>query len=528
MHAALFCLLCSFGLTLAAEDVLATPPATEKPAWVGAAGRAAAFPEATWLCAVAEERTSDERDPAKCLEIAGTSAQNELARSIRVRVEAVTESKTVEITGSSSAHFESSFSDQSLTVAGVSLDLRKLETWFDEESGYAHAVCAVERSVLAESLRARAEAALGEVSASADEAQAQETAGRSNDAAPAWSRILASVRTIGEDLILARGIAPTAADTALSARLASVHQRAATAQARLAGRPITTIDDLAWMLATQLARTTGDQPPVVVVPSFTVRDARLSSQFGRYLSQLLAGQLVKSAGWKVMRASAAGPARDAAAASGAEVVVLGATWDLPDGVRVVVAAHRLDDGRMIAAAEATLPTAGVRATGLAVAPQNAAAALADQQAFRTDEVIGGGMQLQVWTSKGDDAPVFVSGERVQIFARVDRPCHLRLVYHLADGRRALLLDDLYIDESKVNQVYQLPDEFEVSAPFGAETLQASASTAAFAKLGTRSEDGYAILSEDLLTANSKTRGLKKATAAVLQAEARVVVTTVER
>jgi hypothetical protein len=209
-------------------------------------------------------------------------------------------------------------------------------------------------------------------------------------------------------------------------------------------------------------------------------------------------------------------------------VVLGATWDQPDGLRVVLAAHALKDGRMLAAAEATLPKAGVEATGLATAPQNAAAALADQQAFRTDEVIGGGMQLEVWTSKGDDAPVFTKGERVQIFARVDRPAHLRLVYHLADGRRALLLDDLYIDESKVNQVYQLPDEFEVDAPFGAETLQAIAATAALPKLPTRMEDGYPILTDGLVAANAKTRGLKKANAEVRQAEARVVVTTVER
>ncbi|HAT10757.1 MAG TPA: hypothetical protein DCS97_09235, partial [Planctomycetes bacterium] len=171
----------------------------------------------------------------------------------------------------------------------------------------------------------------------------------------------------------------------------------------------------------------------------------------------------------------------------------------------------------------------VEATGLATAPQNAAAALADQQQFRTEEVIGGGMKLEVWTSKGDDAPVFVKGEQVLIFARTDRPSYLRIIYHLADGRRALLCDNLFIDESKVNQVYQLPDEFVVDAPFGAETLQASAATKPFPKLPTRMEDGYPILQDGLAIANAKTRGLKKAEPTeVRQAEARVVVTTVER
>jgi hypothetical protein len=516
MRAAILCLCC---LALAAA---------ERPAWVGEAGRAASFPEPRWLSAVAEERVSNERDPAKCLEIASTSAQNELARSIRVRVEAVTEAKTVEVTGATGGRFESTFSDQSMTIVGVWLDLRRLETWYDADAGTIHAVCAVERAVLAESLRARAEAALGELSATADAAQAEETAGRANAAAPAWSRVLAAARGIGDDLILARGLAQTPADAALTDRLAAVHQRATAAQTRLAGRAIASADDLAWVLASQLARGAGETRPVALVPSFTVRDSRLSSPFGRYAAQLLGNQLATASGWKVMRANAAGQARDAATASGAEVVVLGAAWDQPDGLRVVVAAHRLADGRMLAAAEATLPKAGIEATGLATAPQNAAAALTDQQLFRTDEVIGGGMQLDVWTGKGDDAPVFVRGERVQIFARVDRPSHLRLIYHLADGRRALLLDDLLIDEAKVNQVYQLPDEFEVSAPFGAETLQAIAATAPLPKLATRTEDGYAILTDGLIAANAKTRGLKKANAEVKQAEARVVVTTIER
>lgn len=519
MRAALLCLLCLLSVDAAAA---------ERPAWVGEAGRAAAFPEPRWLSADASEPVTPERDRATCLEIVATNAQNELARSVRVRIEAVTESKTVEVTGSTGGRFETSFSDQSMAIVGIWLDLRKLETWFDEESGIAHAVCAVERSVLAESLRGRAEAALSELAAAADEAQAHETAGRPNEAAPAWSRVLAAARGIGDDLILARGLAKAPADAALGERLAAQHTRAAAAQTRLAGRVIATADDLAFVLASQLARGAGEEKPVVIVPAFTVRDSRLSSQFGRYAGQLLGSQLAKVGGWKVMRASVAGPARDAATASGAEVVVLGATWDMPDGVRVVLAAHALKDGRMLAAAEATLPTAGVAATGLATAPQNAAAALADQQAFRTDEVIGGGMQLEVWTSKGDDAPVFTKGERVQIFARADRPCHLRLIYHLADGRRALLLDDLYIDESKVNQVYQLPDEFEVDAPFGAETLQAIAATAALPKMATRMEDGYPILTDGLVAANAKTRGLKKANAEVRQAEARVVVTTVER
>lgn len=508
---------------LAASLCLAADP---PPAWVGDAGRQAAFPSDQWLVGWAEEAVADGRDRARCLEIVTAGSQSELARSIRVRVEASTESSTAEITGASGARFSQSFADRSRLSSDITLTDRTFETWFDEGRQRAYAVCAVKRAQFAAGVRAKAEAALTELAGAADTAQAAE-AEHPAEAQAGWARVMTGMRDAGDDLGLARTIAPDAGDAALAARLAALHDRAAQAATRLAGRAVASAEDLAFVLAAQLGRA-GNGKPLVLVPAFTVRDSRLSSQFGRYIAQELAARLPATAGWRVSKASAAGPTRDAAIAAGAEAVVLGATWDRPEGVRCVVAVHRLADGTMLAAAEATLPKAGVAATGLATAPQNAAQALADQQVFRQDEVTDGQMRLDVWTSKGDDAPVFLKGDAVRIFARVDRPSHLRIIYHMADGRRALLVDDLYIDEAKVNQVYQLPDEFTVDAPFGAETLQANASTVAFPRLATRLEDGYPILTEDLVTANAKTRGLRKSEGPVRMAESRVVVTTVER
>lgn len=501
--------------------------AEPRPDWVGDAGRAAAYPEAVWLVGWSEDEIKPDAVPDEVAKRLAESCRAELARSVRVRVESVQETKSVEVTGSSGNRFSSSFADSSKLSSDLNLQDSQIRTWIDEEAHRVHAIAAMRRADFANAMRTAAGQALDGLSASADEAQAVEDASRPAEAQAAWGRVLTGLRQAGDDAGLARGIGPDPADAALIARIAALHTRAAAAVARLAGRQVATAEDLAYVLAAQLGRAANDKP-LVLVPAFTVRDSRMSSPFGRYLAQEVATKLAAAAGWKVSKASAAGPTRAAAGAAGAEAVVLGATWDRPDGVRVVVAVHHLDTGAMIAAAEATLPAAGLAATGLAATPQNAAQALADQQQFRTDEVIGGGMRLEVWTSKGDDAPVFLKSEKVQIFARVDRPAHLRLTYHLADGRRALLLDDLYIDEAKVNQVYQLPDEFEVDAPFGAEVLQANASTTPFPKLAVRSEDGYPIITDALPEALAKTRGLKKVVAEAKQAEARVVVTTVEK
>jgi len=56
---------------------------------------------------------------------------------------------------------------------------------------------------------------------------------------------------------------------------------------------------------------------------------------------------------------------------------------------------------------------------------------------------------------------------------------VRLIYHLASKQRALLVNNYYIDESKVNLVYQIPQEFEIAAPYGVEVIQASVQTEEF-------------------------------------------------
>jgi hypothetical protein len=68
---------------------------------------------------------------------------------------------------------------------------------------------------------------------------------------------------------------------------------------------------------------------------------------------------------------------------------------------------------------------------------------------------------------------------------------------MADGSQVLFVDNYYISSDKVNKVYELPYEFECSAPFGVETIQLSAQSEPFKKLNTKIVDGYEFVSDDL-------------------------------
>ena len=101
-----------------------------------------------------------------------------------------------------------------------------------------------------------------------------------------------------------------------------------------------------------------------------------------------------------------------------------------------------------------------------------------------------------------------------MFLCKDEPGRIvRFIYHLADGREVLLLDNYYIDISQVNSWYAIPYIFECTAPFGAELLQVYASNEKFAPLSIRLMDGYRVIQErdndiDSTALSLSTRGLR--------------------
>ena len=191
----------------------------------------------------------------------------------------------------------------------------------------------------------------------------------------------------------------------------------------------------------------------------------------------------------------------------------------------------MSDGAITASVETTVENSVIQTANLSLKSQNFKEAFADQKVFRTDEVIGGGLMLEAWTDKGDENTLYAEGDTMKVFVRVNIPCNIRFIYHLADGARVLLLDNHYIDQSKVNKVYEIPEEFVCAPPFGAEVLQVFASTAEFEKAETKNVDGYDVLVEDLDKFLVKTRGMKKIKddqKKILQAEQRIVITTMAK
>ena len=117
----------------------------------------------------------------------------------------------------------------------------------------------------------------------------------------------------------------------------------------------------------------------------------------------------------------------------------------------------------------------------------------------------GGLEVDVWTGQGHNHVYYAEGDTVKIFASVNQPAYLRMLYTLADQRRTLLIDNFYIGPSEVNSAVEIGN-FRCVPPLGTEFLFVAARTEKFPEIQTREEDRYRFLvNQDTETATQSVR-----------------------
>ncbi|HIO73533.1 MAG TPA: DUF4384 domain-containing protein, partial [Flavobacteriales bacterium] len=302
---------------------------------------------------------------------------------------------------------------------------------------------------------------------------------------------------------------------------------------QLALEDIASINDIAHSIAFQFNQQIPLSERSTMVVPYTYQDTKMTSQFSRYLQRDLEVALENVVSQtRRFRAKSTQVMRDIAVASGANCLLSGSYWETEGEVRVLAVLRDVQTGKSLASARVEF-SPQILPTNIELKPQNFEAAMVQQQAFAEGEIIDSQLQVEVWTSKGNENVLFNDGEEMQIYLRVNRQAYVRLLYILADGSKTLLFDGLYIDQSKVNHVVEVPEVFECANPFGAEMLVAVARTLPFDLLETEEIDGYFFIQSD----NPKevadlTRGVKglrrkkKKNLEVQQSESKMTITTI--
>jgi hypothetical protein len=277
------------------------------------------------------------------------------------------------------------------------------------------------------------------------------------------------------------------------------------------------LDEAAYFLSFGLHAQTDDLKTPIKLISFTYQDTPMGSPFSRRFKNALQQSMINEAHYNIVEASSPSPG----------YLLSGTYWEEKDKLKITSLLRNEVTGEAIASASCYIPLATLQQNSIDFKPENYKDALTNMKLFANGELKGGDLQVDILTNKGQEEQLFTEGESMKLFVRANRECYLRFVYHLADGSKVLLLDNYYINQDKVNQVYELPYDFECAEPFGVETLQLNAQTETFAPLTTKHENGYDFIKENTEQILTKTRGFKKK-AELLQAEQIVVFTTMKK
>lgn len=417
------------------------------------------------------------------LEAAKARAVAQISEAISLRIHSEFTDYSQEANGKSVYEISSIMT----LVSDIALSGVKIQTYMDP-SGDAYALAALDRKSAATEKRRLRDAALREAKTHLG-SKTENEAARLQALLHAQRCLIDAVTNQAIVVVLAHSPEDQALDIDLALQATGV----ATALEALKQSRATSIDGAIALLAFQLKGQGVQSGKNLTISPLWFGVTSLSSVFGRYVALHLAPALASQKG------KAAAPA-----------VLEGTYFVTGDDIKIVCQVRDVDSGRTVAAAQTTLAKKAVGAE-LPLQPQNYQQALADQKVLGLDEIVSGGLRLELWTSTGGDRQVLHEGVEFSIFVRINQPAYVRLIYHLADGKRVLLEDGYRIDASKVNFSVEYPEKFEIAPPFGVERLHAVASTEKMPPLRTRREtvEGVEYDLVDDLPATVAHRGIKR-------------------
>lgn len=276
-------------------------------------------------------------------------------------------------------------------------------------------------------------------------------------------------------------------------------------------------DDATLVIAEAIKKQIQSIKMPIKLAFLTYQNTRMASPFSAYFTKNLESKLT-------MR----GLDVDLNQSVHSKYILSGTYWEDADKLRLLVILNNIENGKVVASSETSIPIVWFTQNQQKYLPENFQEASMRQKIFSKDEIIDGGLHLDLWTNKGDENLMFFENETMRLTVRVSHECYLRFIYYMADGSKVLLMDDYYISSDKVNKPIEIPETFTCAAPFGVENLQLNAQTVQFEKLIFKMNDGYKYILDDNSTIQLKTRGFKRQENNVLKAEKRLTMTTLNK
>jgi hypothetical protein len=487
----------------------------QTPAWVDFAQRQQTYPDEVYFTGFVMNELNKEESTGALLEKLKVNAVEALISTVQVTVESVSTLLQTQVNDQLSDEFKSA----STSFSKIDLTGLHTETYFDKRNKMAYAIAWVSKEELIDYYAARLNQLKSDIAAkiaAADQFVAIDDEENALKAYYSCMPLFREAESAYAVIILLK--APHEQMTPIQAYEVEVTK--GIQQVHRSDQ--LSLDELCGFLSFGLQLQTGTFTKTIQLGSLTFEDTRMSSSFSRRFLTSFQTQLIKKAGYHMV--SEAGKP----GSPSPQYLLSGTYWKDGNKLKVIVILRNVVNGKPLASAEGYLPLKWLTDRNINPEPENFGEAAENMKLFRKNEIVNGGMKLELWTNKGNDSPIFEENDTLQMYVRVNNACYVRIIDHMADGSKVLLVDNMYFGSDKVNKVVQIPIMFLCAPPFGAEFIQANAQTEPFSPLRTKSEYGYDFILNDLGGMLSNTRGFKKISNQDLKAEKRVVVTTMKR
>lgn len=494
----------------------------QAPAWIKYERRTAMYPNSSYIMGFSSEINYYDTDVNELIARCEENAKNELTESVKVSIKSITVSGINSInTGLDQETYEyvkqSSVSFSNMDIAGLTT-----QHWYNKKKKIAYAITYVKRIDAIKFYKQKIDIDIKDLEAKKQFAEDMLKADMQQKAIQSYFECLAIFREVEEaqSILVALG----KSDEISLKKDKTIQLKSAVDKGinELNNTAKNSISDAAYFIANGLKMQSKKLDGKVKLSSFNYQDTKMGSPFSKRLNMAVEQKLVAVTNLNIHDQNYATKYKSQ---SLVDYIITGTYWDDNDYLKIIVVLRDFKSGKAVASIETKLTKSFCETNNINYLPENFIVANTKRKNFLENEIVGGDLNLEVWTNKGTDNLLYTEGDTLNLYLRVNKACYIRFIYYLADGSQVLLLDDYYIGVDKVNKVYQLPEEFICAEPFGAEVLLVNAQTEKFEPLNTKEQYGYKFITDDLDEVIRKTRGFKKLKEGVMKAENSIVITT---
>ena len=490
---------------------------SQSPSWLDPYKRDSLYPADKFLVSFKSEFFKKDENPEVRLNKMVNLAKTDLVEQIQVNI---TSTATLNLENLNTESLEN-FKQASTSTSEATLTGLKTATWSDKKKREIYAIAWVNIAELIQSSKIDLADKELRINQKIESAEKLAASGDLEKSLTAYYACYPLLRAMENNIatIIALGKMPVQTSTA------AIETKVLQGITGLRKGKDLTLDQACYFLTDglkqQLVNRTKSEE--LCLGTFTYQDSRMGSGFSALLRATMEQKMIgaglpvkEKTGLRGNDPESSGPA------------IIGTFWEEGDYLKIIVNIKHGKSKGSLASAEELLPRSWLTNAGIACKPDNYQAAIDRQKAMARTDAPSTGLEVDVWTNKGGENPLFAKGDTMLVYLQASRPCYIRLIYYLADGQKTLLADNYEIREDQAGKVFAFPDPFICDSPFGAEALQVAAQTEPFKPLKTNKVDGYEFILDDVKGILANTRGMKNLNKRLMHAEKRVEVTTVAK